>query len=503
MATSRPMVGQVEERQAPALEVDGRKIRGKIPYGVESRDLGGFREVIEAGALNQTQLDDLVVTVDHVGLPLGRYPGTLELEDRSDGLHWSVDPPKSREDIREAVERGDLKAGSWRMVVGRDEWRGDVRHVLEIAQLRDVSVVTRPAYDAASVELRSAEDNDGAVGHQKEGKGMAEEANKEGGLQVEDRHVKQDDESYPAGSLRVEDRTVDVDIRMRTLADLYADHGFFENRVARIGWDEYRSFTWAAGTVLTDLNPVRAEGVPLGYDARWLYPVLPTTAVDNATTAVQYLRQSSRSLAGTAVIRPIDATSTKPESSTTVEFKTLQLEQVATVSSGIPRIHAAQPLFQSLVEQDLRLAINDGLDEVVRRGVVQAGTIVKGTDDILEVTRKAMTLVQADGYNPNVLAIDPAGAQALDLLRTPGTEKFYLWGPGRATPIGPFGLQIRVWKQAGTAVLDANAYGRLYVAPVELASFEADGGLTNKQNVRMETNAGYTVERIPAARRIT
>jgi hypothetical protein len=62
---------------------------------------------------------------------------------------------------------------------------------------------------------------------------------------------------------------------------------------------------------------------------------------------------------------------------------------------------------------------------------------------------------------------------------------------------------MRVWKSAGTAVLDSKAYGRLYVSPVELRSFEADGGLTNKQNVRMETNAGYAVERIPAARRIT
>jgi hypothetical protein len=74
---------------------------------------------------------------------------------------------------------------------------------------------------------------------------------------------------------------------------------------------------------------------------------------------------------------------------------------------------------------------------------------------------------------------------------------------GTATPTGPFGLTLRAWKNSGTAVLDADAYGRLYVSPVELRSFEADGGLTNKQNVRMETNAGYTVERVPAARRIT
>lgn len=308
-------------------------------------------------------------------------------------------------------------------------------------------------------------------------------------------------ERPPAGSLRVEERT-EVP-RFQTLAQAYEDRGYFTNGVASVTWDEFRSFTWSAGTVLTDLNPIRTEGVGFGYDQRWLYPVLPTTAVSDATTAVQYLRQSARTLAGTAVIRPLTDTSTKPETSTTVEYQTLQLNQVASVQSNIPRIHAAQPMFESLVAQDLRYAINDGLDEIARRGIALAGTIVKGTDDVLEVTRKAMTLVQSEGYNPDTLAIDPTGAQNLDLLRTPGSERFYIWGPGRAGVGGPFGLQRRVWKSAGTAVLDSNAYGRMYIGPVELRAFEQDAGATNRQTVRMETNAGYAVERGPAARRIT
>jgi hypothetical protein len=134
--------------------------------------------------------------------------------------------------------------------------------------------------------------------------------------------------------------------------------------------------------------------------------------------------------------------------------------------------------------------------------VVTAGTAAAVTGDILEKVRRAKTVVQSNGYNPNVLAIDPAGAENLDLLRSSGSEAFYLWGPGQGAPGGPFALQLRVWKQAGTAILDADAFGRLYVAPVELRSFEADGGLSNKQNVRMETNATYTVERLPAALRI-
>ena len=151
----RPVAGTLEDRALP-LEVEhGRRLRGLIPYGVESRDLGGWREVIDPAALRGAPWTTWWSTVDHAGVPLGRYPGTLEVEDRADGLHWSVEPAASRADLREAVERGDLRAGSWRMRVARDEWRGDVRHVPEIAELRDVAVVTAPAYPAAAVELRT------------------------------------------------------------------------------------------------------------------------------------------------------------------------------------------------------------------------------------------------------------------------------------------------------------------------------------------------------------
>jgi hypothetical protein len=140
---------------------------------------------------------------------LGRYPKTLELEDRADGLHWALDPPKSRQDVVEAIERGDMRAGSWRMRVAKDRWVGDVRHVEAIAELKDVCIAGAedPAYPAAAIELRTRS-NDAAEERQKEVT-MAEEANKEGGLQVEDRHEKQEEERArpPAGSLRLEDRT--------------------------------------------------------------------------------------------------------------------------------------------------------------------------------------------------------------------------------------------------------------------------------------------------------
>jgi len=157
---TRPQTGTVEERtalDAPAPVVEGRRLHGLIPYSVESRDLGGFREIIEPGALAGADLSDLIATREHDRSKLlGRHPTTLTTEDRADGFAWSVELPQSPvgEDVRVAIERGDLRATSWRMVVGRDRWDGDVRHIEQIAELRDVTVTAAPAYAAARPSRR-------------------------------------------------------------------------------------------------------------------------------------------------------------------------------------------------------------------------------------------------------------------------------------------------------------------------------------------------------------
>jgi HK97 family phage prohead protease len=484
----KPKPGQVEERQAPALEVDGKKIRGKIPYGVESRDMGGWKEVIERGALNRTELDDLVVTVDHVGLPLGRYPRTLEVEDRDDGLHWSVDPPESRADVREAVERGDLKAGSWRMVVGKDEWRGDTRHVLEIAQLRDVSVVTRPAYPTADVEFRSAEAT------QKEQTEVEAAEQK-----TEDRAEEHRVESYPAGSLRVEERT---DIRMRSLAEEYRSRGF-PGEIATLGWDEFRTASFA-GTVDVMSQP-RRDGVALGYDQRWAYPAFETIAVGADVTSVAVLQQTSRTIpAGTAVLRNIDAVTTKPEVTTVTNLTTIPLKQVAAIETNIPNVVLEQDAIETVVEVDLRLAIDGGLDQLVKAAVDASGFQAPGSDPLPTSIRKAITTIQGNGYAPDTLLLTPSASETLDTLVTgvSGGTADYVYGAGQFAN-APFGLRVRVSKVlAAPAVVDSRAFGKLYVSPISLARFEVDAGATNRSNVRLEGHAAFGTERQNAAVRI-
>jgi uncharacterized protein len=202
---NKPESGEVEQRSAPdaTLTIEDGRLRGLIPYGVESRDLGGWSEVIEPGALDGADMSDLVATLNHAGVPLGRFDSTLTVESRDDGLAWSVelgDGPTAS-DVRAAVERGDLNQSSWRMVVGKDRWTGTTRHVTEIRSLRDVAVVTTGAYpaEATRVEIRERPERPASfptnpkeehMPHRNRGGGLAVESrNEAGGADIESRII--------------------------------------------------------------------------------------------------------------------------------------------------------------------------------------------------------------------------------------------------------------------------------------------------------------------------
>ena len=505
----RPKVGSVEERQAPAVDVDGKKVRGVIPYGTESRDLGGFTEIIERGALDRANLDDLVATVEHAGLPLARYPTTLTLEDRSDGLHWALEPPQSRSDVLEAIERGDLKAGSWRMRVARDEWRGDVRHVHEIAELRDVSVVAAPSYEAAAVEFRSRPTSDAGDDRQEVNNNMSEDKKTE---PVEDRSEPQAREapekktearvtSEPAPVLEVEQRSEGP--KFRSLADEFRSRGF-PGEKATISADEFRAATWA-GTIDV-LNQNRMSGVPLGADERYLWQVPPQVSVDAGVTSVEVFQQTSRSLAaGTATVRAIDATSAKPEVGSTLNVATVPMKQVAGIQSDIPNVYLERQELATVVENDLRLSINEGLDKLVLDAFA-AGTAFEdpGSAPLPLAVRGAITTLRAAGYRPNTLVVDPASAEELDVLVSgiTGGSADFVWGPGNFAG-QLFGLtRVEAKSVPAPVVFDSTAHGKLYLSPISLTRWEQDAGSTNQSTLRLEGHSAYGTERSDAAVRL-
>jgi len=289
---TRPIPGTVEERtalDAPAPVVEGRRLHGLIPYGVQSRDLGGYREIIEPGALAGADLSDLIATREHDRSKLlGRHPTTLTTEDRADGFAWSVELPQSPvgEDVRVAIERGDLRATSWRMVVGRDRWDGDVRHVEHIAELRDVTVTASPAYAAARAEYRSTPEPP-ATGDtaRQETVNMSPESTTGGTAAPENTATPvATPEPVSTGSLRVEDRS-GPNRPARGLAEAFRADGF-PGETAVVDFGEFRAATFT-GSMDTLAPGPRRVGVNLGADSRYAWPVFPQISVEPGDTAVQ------------------------------------------------------------------------------------------------------------------------------------------------------------------------------------------------------------------------
>jgi hypothetical protein len=173
---------------------------------------------------------------------------------------------------------------------------------------------------------------------------------------------------------------------------------------------------------------------------------------------------------------------------------------VAAIESGIPNVILAQPAINPLIETDLRLALNEGLDELVVDSFAASPNQDPSTDPLLVSIRRAITTIQAAGYAADTLILRPEDAEELDVLTSSGSEEFYVFGAGRFAPGQLFGLSVRVSKNVDAPiVVDAAAYGKLYVSPISLARFEEDAGATNRSTVRLEGHAVFGIERQDAA----
>lgn len=136
-----------------------------------SKRLGGFVEQVNRSAFNESKLDgwpEVVCRYNHKDdYLLGTtYAHTLQLSIDTTGLMYEVEPPQSRRDILEYVDRGDIRHSSFafRVYPGGDEW-GLSEHnyplrTLTSVQLIDVAPVIDPAYPDATAGARAL---DGAI----------------------------------------------------------------------------------------------------------------------------------------------------------------------------------------------------------------------------------------------------------------------------------------------------------------------------------------------------
>ena len=123
-----------------------------------------FREVVRPGAFAESisRRDDVLARFEHADI-LGRVSnGTLRLKEDERGLRYEIDPPDTSagRDTVALVRRGDVFGASFafRVRPGGDSWRyergGTVRELRSV-ELLDISPVSKPAYTATDVALRS------------------------------------------------------------------------------------------------------------------------------------------------------------------------------------------------------------------------------------------------------------------------------------------------------------------------------------------------------------
>jgi hypothetical protein len=154
-----PELRATSENGGARIVLDGMPIAYDTAYRVADM-LGEFSETMHQGVCsNILQGADVRFLVNHDGLPLARtLSGTLELEERTDGLHARVTMDGRQQlanDLAVAIERKDVNQMSCGFIVARDEWSSDweSRDIYELEELFDVSAVTYPASPTTSIEI--------------------------------------------------------------------------------------------------------------------------------------------------------------------------------------------------------------------------------------------------------------------------------------------------------------------------------------------------------------
>lgn len=122
-----------------------------------------FVEVIQSGALDGVDLSKVLALYDHdFANVLGRVDsGTLKLDIDKHGLHFTLDIPDTTlgHDVYTQIKNGNLSGLSFRFTIadGGESWKNvngkPVRYISKIATMREISIVSVPAYDDTSVEV--------------------------------------------------------------------------------------------------------------------------------------------------------------------------------------------------------------------------------------------------------------------------------------------------------------------------------------------------------------
>lgn len=158
------------EIRANENEEHGHFLSGRpIVYDART-NLGWYDEIIEAGALDESDLKDVRFLVNHNTdmIPLARSRNnnensTMQMSIDNEGMEIRVDLDTENnaeaKSLYSAVERGDLDGMSFMFTVDGDKWddiesEHPTRTITKISRVFEVSAVTFPAYEQTSISAR-------------------------------------------------------------------------------------------------------------------------------------------------------------------------------------------------------------------------------------------------------------------------------------------------------------------------------------------------------------
>ena len=158
------------EIRAENNEKNGDHIIGRPIVYDSMTDLGWFNEIIEAGALKETNLKDVRFLVNHNTdmIPLARSRNNnenstmqLEVDDNGMCIRVNLDTENNTEarNLYSAIKRGDITGMSFMFTIDDERWENlesdhPTRHILKIGQVFEVSAVTFPAYESTEISAR-------------------------------------------------------------------------------------------------------------------------------------------------------------------------------------------------------------------------------------------------------------------------------------------------------------------------------------------------------------
>ena len=139
-----------------------------IKFGQRSKKLGNYYEIIDARALDGVDLTDVKALVDHdYSKVLGRtLSNTLSLEIDNIGLKFEIELADTTyaNDLYKSVERGDINECSFGFQINETDRNSTtveridsdtyLRTVKKIKELREISIVSLPAYASTSAEIK-------------------------------------------------------------------------------------------------------------------------------------------------------------------------------------------------------------------------------------------------------------------------------------------------------------------------------------------------------------